>query len=572
MTMRGAYRLVLALIAVGGCNAQPIDGTMPDGGGDDAAPMIGCAADKDCGGMTPRCDKNSSTCVPCLPLNDNCTQGARCVPKGNSYECVTTCMVKADCAGGKDCCNSVCVDTTADLSNCGACGHGCAAPAHGTASCTASVCGLAACDKGWDSCDKDPANGCETDLSLPAHCGACDTTCPAPGPNADAACKAGVCATDCKAGFADCDMDAKNGCEVTLASDGKNCGACGTECMSVNHAMAACTMGKCVVGGCDFGFADCNMNPADGCEAGLLDVNNCGGCGKVCGAVAHGTPGCGAGVCGVGMCDALWGNCDNNPQNGCERDLSSDLMHCGACFKPCVIANGMPGCIQGKCGVIGCNQGFGDCDKDASNGCESAVATDAKNCGACGMACPVPANAAAMCAGGKCSAVCLQGFADCDNNMANGCEVDLRTPQNCAMCGKACGAVANGQPGCNMGVCGVGMCSPLFGDCDGMAANGCELNLATDMQNCGACGKPCALANAVSSCMGGKCNLSSCNANFDDCDKNAANGCEAGLMFDAKNCGSCGSVCPMNTPACDGGMCTVDDFPPIYLLYELELG
>jgi hypothetical protein len=44
----------------------------------------------------------------------------------------------------------------------------------------------------------------------------------------------------CTAGYADCDHDGQNGCEVALATDNDNCGACGRVCQGV-----ACSTGMC---------------------------------------------------------------------------------------------------------------------------------------------------------------------------------------------------------------------------------------------------------------------------------------------------------------------------------------
>src|SRR5436853_1760745 len=87
------------------------------------------------------------------------------------------------------------------------------------------------------------------------------------------------------------------------------------------------------------------------------------------------------------MCTNLFGDCDNNVDNRCEKDLSSDVGNCGKCGQACNFANGQGACLGGQCGLFACNQGFGDCDMNAANGCEAPFASDVKNCGKCGTAC-----------------------------------------------------------------------------------------------------------------------------------------------------------------------------------------
>lgn len=52
----------------------------------------------------------------------------------------------------------------------------------------------------------------------------------------------GAAPLQCDSGKADCDGDAANGCEVTLASDNHHCGACGRDCGSLG---TTCTQGAC---------------------------------------------------------------------------------------------------------------------------------------------------------------------------------------------------------------------------------------------------------------------------------------------------------------------------------------
>ena len=47
-------------------------------------------------------------------------------------------------------------------------------------------------------------------------------------------------------------------------------------------------------------------------------------------------------------------------------------------------------------------------------------------------------------------------------------------------------------------------CASGFGDCDGVASNGCEVNLLTSKPNCGTCGHHCT-GGALASCCSGMC-------------------------------------------------------------------
>jgi hypothetical protein len=101
-----------------------------------------------------------------------------------------------------------------------------------------------------------------------------------------------------------------------------------------------------------------------------------------------------------------------------------------------------------------CNPGFGNCDNNLANGCEVNTNTSPLNCGMCGNMCPVPANGTASCALGVCSAACSAGFANCDGNLANGCEVDINTSNaHCGGCGMVCAAPANATAQCGAGRC-----------------------------------------------------------------------------------------------------------------------
>lgn len=104
------------------------------------------------------------------------------------------------------------------------------------------------------------------------------------------------------------------------------------------------------------------------------------------------------------------------------------------------------------------------------------------------------------------------------------------TPGNC--CGVAC-ETANGTPACRGGACAVATCAPDYGDCDGVAANGCETDTRTALRHCGECGAPC-VAGRV--CVGSRCVV--CPEGSAACD-----GACVTLATDARHCGACGNAC-----------------------------
>jgi hypothetical protein len=316
-------------------------------------------------------------------------------------------------------------------------------------------------------------------------------------------------------------------------TDPGNCGGCGVICSNANGT-TSCSGGVCQPV-CSAGFASCDGNATNGCETSTNSVTNCGSCGNVCSA-ASGTPNCTAGTCGVASCAAGYGDCDNNASDGCEAPLNTNT-NCGGCGVTCSLTNAAATCASGSCQISTCNTGYADCNGDPSDGCETALNTSS-NCGACGSTC-TNANGTTSCQNGVCKPTCTSGYADCNGIASDGCEASLTSVTSCGNCGDQC-ATANGTPNCVSGTCGVASCSAGYGDCNGLASDGCEAMLNTNT-NCTMCGTACARANASASCSTGSCVLGACNANYGNCDGDDSNGCET-HENSTNNCGACGTA------------------------------
>ncbi len=341
-------------------------------GGDGAAG----ACQPACGGLTPYCN-GAGHCVGCT-MDAQCPAGKFCKVTDDAHAtCAIGCASDDRCGAGR-CCNMQCADVANDVRNCGACGKACDVP-NADAACASGQCQAGACHPGWGDCNNDAKDGCETNLHVDAaNCTACGTACDLPHALGGGACADGCYIGACDFGYDDCNQDPKDGCETPVLTDADNCGGCGVPCTGLPNAQANCTNGNCVLGACNAGFANCDGNPQNGCEANLSrDPMNCGGCGKVC---PMNLPFCNNGACANG-CLAKGAippqACDTgkDPQTGkawviCEADCQhawiSQADMAGGSFHPLEICQSLGytvfGMWDGDCGnVCGYCQGATSC-------------------------------------------------------------------------------------------------------------------------------------------------------------------------------------------------------------------
>jgi hypothetical protein len=540
----GQYCDAVALRCTAGCRDDNAcsAGLDPDAG----APP----ADVDDGGAPAarRCDPMTRACVECV-VDTHCAAGRLCV--GN--RCVAGCNPQQGCPTGQSCCTGACVDVSSSVAHCGACDARCTL-SNGAPACTNGTCAVGACTAPYADCNGRVDDGCEADTSTSlAHCGRCGAACEA-RPNTSTACVTGRCERSCLPGFADCDGDPGNGCEVDTRTSTAHCGACNTRCTPPNGT-PVCTAGACAIAACNAGFGDCDGNASNGCEVDLRGAaSHCGMCGNACPSRPMAAALCADSAC-VLVCASGFQDCDSNAGNGCEVDIRTDATNCGACGRTCTVMGGTGRCSAGSCSVASCETGRADCDGNTSNGCEVDTTATVSHCGGCNIVCPSRANAASRCASGACGFVCNTGFGDCDGNTSNGCETDTRTSAaHCGGCGMACAARPNTVASCAAGACAY-RCAEGFGDCDGNASNGCEVDLRTSLSHCGACGRGCSVSNGSPVCGAGVCRVAACNTDYADCDGSAANGCEVNLLTTTQHCGRCGAACGAGN-SCYAGRCS----------------
>jgi Ca2+-binding RTX toxin-like protein len=228
-------------------------------------------------------------------------------------------------------------DVATSVAHCGACGSTCPNMANAQRACVSGSCQIGSCNNGFSDCDGAVANGCEINTKTDAsNCGTCGAACPAM-PNAAPGCENGACGVGaCVSGWGNCDGNALNGCEFPVSNDISNCGSCGYTCPIVPNSTRTCSGVACVIDACTGNFANCDGRYANGCETDLgSNPSHCGGCGIACPAAPNMGAVCQSGSCGLGACLPGWADCDANPANGCEVNLFVDNGNCGACGNTC---------------------------------------------------------------------------------------------------------------------------------------------------------------------------------------------------------------------------------------------
>jgi len=331
--------------------------------GDACLAGVCVGTDKDCAAEVELTPCTDPVCVAdSFPVPGECTtqlkpSGAPC---DDGKACVegTYCNVQGLCAGGSTVTAQQCVSLLGVTGQCAsaACQEpgGCAQVnvpdgtdctlASALAKCQKGDCVLIACvDAGYGNCDGETGNGCEAKLWQDIeNCGKCGMHCTYANGWPD--CKAGKCSLlQCMEGYTDCDGSSANGCESNTAADPMHCGVCGNECTSANAAkVGTCVGAACQLAACPADWWNLDGSPDNGCE-------------------------CQYG--GKELCNGYDDNCNGLVDEG--FDLFSDPKNCGACGAAC--EDGLDhsaDCLNGRCMVTACPDGFVDQNGLVDDGCE----------------------------------------------------------------------------------------------------------------------------------------------------------------------------------------------------------
>lgn len=326
----------------------------------DAAPMR-CTSDRDCSASGLVCDTVAARCVECNRASD--CGGERACLAGRCFT-PTRCTTSRTCPG--QVCSArlgYCVDCEADVD----CGEG--------RVCRANLCALA--PRACRSSRECSAMGqvCDVARSICVEC-ASDADCPSDRYcGAESTCAARACVPDASS----CASDTRV----------RRCDARGTsQTESDCPTGQACRAGRCQAVACAPGTSACvDDRSARVCAAdgGSYATFAC-------------TAACAGGRCANWACVPGGATCAAG--GGARMVCNADGL--GSRAEPCPTPPGATNarCVAGGACTFDCAAGFADCDGAAATGCEAALATDARHCGACGGACP----AGVPCAEGRCGA------------------------------------------------------------------------------------------------------------------------------------------------------------------------
>lgn len=417
-----------------------------------------CQSDGTCGGGTPTDCAGAVTEAACqAPVCDERNDRCAFEPRNEMGVCENPGTARADhCEAGQ------CVQDGCRCAGDNACCDGCNPRNAGMGCDDGLFCTTADTCSPLGVCQGGPARDCAAAVSVPAcQVPACDDvadTCIARPARGGEACDDGLFCT-----------------EATVCQPEGTCGGGGARDCGGVVDFPTCQQAACSeeAGGC-FAVA---INSGMACDDGLFcfDTTTC----QADGRCAGGTPVNCAAAQTSALCQAP-GRCDEGGDR-CVADAVNENLRCddgSLCTQGdrCVRGACAPGAAP-LCAAPGPCYAAGRCDA-ATGDCQNEPLPDGTPCAL--------SNARATCQAAECAfSACLEGFDDCNGDLADGCESPTGDDiYNCGACGNDCtagGAYLNAHVSCDSGACAFGGCASGFqdadGDCDlpGTCATGCEI-------------------------------------------------------------------------------------------------
>ena len=290
------------------------------------------------------------------------------------------------------------------------------------------------------------------------------------------------------------------------------------------------------------------------------DPENCGACGQAC-TFEKGEALCVNSQCRLARCLPGFVNADGLSSNGCEASCELNLE-----------LNPEPTDQTDEC-----NLRDDDCDGLIDEGFN--LGQDVNHCGACGVSCLNTGVAQASCLSGRCViSACEEGYINLDGQVNNGCEYSCRDAQGGEICNGAdddCDGQVDEAIELRVDCLNEGLCSGVSPQCRGDDGIVCdypeEVNLAGEIRCDGrdedcdglidedflGLGEPCdsddtdQCLNGIISCASDRSTVvcqerineeERCDGQDNDCDERVDEGFL--LLFDPRNCGECGHICP----------------------------
>ncbi|SCZ94043.1 BZ3500_MvSof-1268-A1-R1_Chr6-1g08383 [Microbotryum saponariae] len=483
---------------------------------------------------------NSMTCQNTATDINNCGSiGNMCSYPSGVAKCTNGVCSLVSCAANFYIVNGACVYLNLDWdnNNCGTVGNVCSFP-NGVGWCMSGNCTYTSCTSNYALTTTSSGTTCssvntQTDVN---NCGSVGYKCPAVTNSATTICSAGKCSSTCTmctipngtptcsngvCSLLSCNVgyqSANGACTaVNTQTDTNNCGALGNVCKSsyTGGTGSVCVAGLCRAASCNGGTT---WNPLTmACQNTDNDILNCGGLGKVC-SFPLGVAKCQSGACVLASCTTgaymVNGTCT-------VVDLTCDVNNCGSVGNVCSFPNGVGLCVASQCKLTSCNTGYAmkitgaSVFSSGSTTCSAVnTDTDVNNCGFIGTKCVAGANAASTsCVAGKCQSTCVAGFGwDATTSVCRSTNNDVN---NCGAIGTVCltQLVGSATVTCANSQCYASTCQSGFTKNAGVCT---EIDLRTDMLNCGTMGHACSFtpSGALGSCVAGVCALTSCPTGY----------------------------------------------------------